>query len=160
MKQKRDTLETRSTTNGVTPGTGQRRFVMCAGFQNTRSMTASNDTNDTKNLMIPFGFVGYCLLLRFGDMREKAELISNDVEKIDCQYGRRKAERVVLDNLSEKILECYRHAGDCERQAAGQTDPFLRKAFLDTAASWVKLAQNYELEERATRLMVKPRRQK
>jgi hypothetical protein len=46
--------------------------------------------------------------------------------------------------MSERIRECYRHAEDCERQAAAQTDPALRKSFLDTAASWVKLAKTYE----------------
>jgi hypothetical protein len=50
----------------------------------------------------------------------------------------------VVDDLSEKIRECYRHAEDCERQAAWQTNPDLRKSFLDTAASWVKLAKTYE----------------
>jgi hypothetical protein len=52
----------------------------------------------------------------------------------------------VIDNLSKKIRECYRHARDCEREAAAQTDLALRKSFLDTAAGWVKLAQRYEVE--------------
>jgi hypothetical protein len=60
--------------------------------------------------------------------------------------------------MSEKIRECYQHAENCERQAAAQTDPALRKSFLDTAASWAKLAKSYELEERITRFMFKPGR--
>jgi hypothetical protein len=56
---------------------------------------------------------------------------------------------------SEKISECYRHAEVCERQAIAQTDPVLRKDFLNTAACWVKLAQNYEFEERLTRFTFK-----
>jgi hypothetical protein len=59
-------------------------------------------------------------------------------------------------DLSEKIRECYRHAEDCERQAVAQTDPALRKDFLDTAARWVKLAQSYEFEEQLTQLTFKP----
>jgi predicted DNA-binding transcriptional regulator len=61
---------------------------------------------------------------------------------------------------SEKIRECYRHAEVCKREAAAQTDPVLRKGFLDTAAGWVKLAQSYEFEERLTRFTFKPGRQK
>ena len=29
----------------------------------------------------------------------------------------------MLKNLSEEIRECYRHAEDCARKAAAQTDP-------------------------------------
>ena len=47
----------------------------------------------------------------------------------------------MLENLSEKIRECYRHAEDCERQGKTQTDPALRKDFFDAAQRWIKLAQ-------------------
>ncbi|HEY2533480.1 MAG TPA: hypothetical protein VGJ20_37045 [Xanthobacteraceae bacterium] len=57
----------------------------------------------------------------------------------------------VLDNLREKIRECYLHVEACEREAAAQTDPALRKDFLDTAARWLKRAQRYEFEQRLTR---------
>jgi hypothetical protein len=63
----------------------------------------------------------------------------------------------VLDNVSEKIRECYRHADDCERQAAAQSSPSLRQDFLDTAERWLKLARSYELSERLTRFTFKPR---
>jgi hypothetical protein len=61
----------------------------------------------------------------------------------------------VVDDLSERIRECYRHAENCERQAAAQTDPALQKSFLDTAAIWVKIAQTYEFEEQLMRFTSK-----
>lgn len=61
----------------------------------------------------------------------------------------------MLDNLSEKIRECYRHAEDCERRAQLQTDPGLRQDFLNTAAHWLKLAQSYEFAERLQRFPIK-----
>lgn len=64
----------------------------------------------------------------------------------------------MLENLSENVRECYRHAEDCERQASLQTDPALRQDFLDTAARWVKLARSYELSERLSRFTFKPNR--
>jgi hypothetical protein len=42
----------------------------------------------------------------------------------------------------------FASAGDCARQAASQSDPKLRRDFLDVEASWLKLARNYELTER------------
>lgn len=37
----------------------------------------------------------------------------------------------MLKNLSEEIRECYRHAEDCARKAAAQTDPTIKKDFSD-----------------------------
>jgi hypothetical protein len=37
----------------------------------------------------------------------------------------------MLNNLSKQIRECYRHAEDCARQAAAQTDPKLKGDLLD-----------------------------
>lgn len=65
---------------------------------------------------------------------------------------------MLLDNPSEKIRECHRHAEDCERQAQLQTDPGLRQNFLDTAARWLKLAQSYEFAEQLQRFTFKPKR--
>jgi hypothetical protein len=62
----------------------------------------------------------------------------------------------VLQNLSENIRECYRHAEDCERLATKQTDPDLRKDFLDTAERWLKLAHSYEFTERLVRFLPSP----
>lgn len=64
--------------------------------------------------------------------------------------ARRHAHMIDDFAASEQIRECYRHAEACEREAAAQTDPLLRKDFLDTAARWVKLARSFEFR-RATR---------
>ncbi len=62
----------------------------------------------------------------------------------------------MLENLTENIRECYRHAEDCERQAAVQTDPSLRQDFLDIATRWIKLAESYGLVERVNAFTRKP----
>jgi hypothetical protein len=56
----------------------------------------------------------------------------------------------VLNNLSEQIRECYRHAEDCARKAAAQTDPKIKADFLDSERRWLVLAQSYEFTERLT----------
>jgi len=58
--------------------------------------------------------------------------------------------RVVLNNLSKQICECYRHAEDCARKAAAQTDPKIKADFLDSERRWLVLAQSYEFTERLT----------
>ena len=56
--------------------------------------------------------------------------------------------RVVLNNVSEQIRECYRHAEDCARKAAAQTDPELNASFLDLERRWLVLARSYDFTER------------
>jgi hypothetical protein len=56
----------------------------------------------------------------------------------------------MLKNLSEEIRECHRHAEDCERQAAAQTDPKLKADFVQLAQRWLFLARSYEFTERLT----------
>jgi hypothetical protein len=56
----------------------------------------------------------------------------------------------MLKNLTEEIRECYRHAGDCARQAAAQNDPTLKQDFLDTEQRWLFLARSYEFTDRLT----------
>jgi hypothetical protein len=53
----------------------------------------------------------------------------------------------MLNNLSVEIRECYRHAHDCARQAAAQTDPQLKQDFLDTEQRWLFLARSYEFTD-------------
>jgi hypothetical protein len=53
----------------------------------------------------------------------------------------------MLNNLSVEIRECYRHAHDCARQAAFQTDPQLKQDFLDAEGRWLFLARSYEFTE-------------
>jgi len=54
----------------------------------------------------------------------------------------------VLNNVSEQIRECYRHAEDCARKAAAQTDPELNASFLDLERRWLVLARSYDFTER------------
>ena len=54
----------------------------------------------------------------------------------------------MLNNLSEEIRECYRHAEDCARKAAEQTDPGLRDDFLRLEKRWLDLARSMEFAER------------
>lgn len=56
----------------------------------------------------------------------------------------------MLNNLSEQIRECLRHAEDCARQAAAQTCPKLKEDFLDMERRWLFLARSYEFTERVT----------
>jgi hypothetical protein len=58
--------------------------------------------------------------------------------------------RVVLNNLSAQVRECLRHAQDCARKAAAQTDPKLKNDFLDMERRWLSLARSYEFTERLT----------
>ena len=56
----------------------------------------------------------------------------------------------MLNNVSEQIRECLRHAEDCARQAAAQSCPNLKKDFLDMERRWLFLARSYEFTERVT----------
>jgi hypothetical protein len=47
----------------------------------------------------------------------------------------------MLENLSNQVHECLRHAEDCVQRAASQTDPKLRRHFLIIGACWLKLSQ-------------------
>jgi len=63
-----------------------------------------------------------------------------------------RAGRVVLNNLSEEIRECYRHADDCALKAIAHTDAQLKQDFLDLEQRWLFLARSYEFSERLTNL--------
>jgi hypothetical protein len=71
--------------------------------------------------------------------------IQAELASVHANGARRHAHMIDDFAASEKIRECYQHAEVCEREAAAQSDPALRKDFLDTAARWVKLAQSYEI---------------
>jgi hypothetical protein len=64
----------------------------------------------------------------------------------------------VLNNLSEQVGECYRHAEDCARKAAAQTDPELKEDFLTLERRWMFLARSYEFTERLTYFSKETRR--
>lgn len=65
----------------------------------------------------------------------------------------------MLNNLSEQIRECLRHAEDCARQAAAQTCPNLKDDFLDMERRWLFLARSYEFTERVTDFTAETKRQ-
>jgi hypothetical protein len=65
----------------------------------------------------------------------------------------------MLNNLSEQIRDCLRHAEDCARQAAVQTCPKLKADFLDMERRWLFLARSYEFTERVTDLSAETNRQ-
>ena len=54
----------------------------------------------------------------------------------------------MLNNLSEQIRDCYRHAQDCARKAAEQTEPKLKQDFLELEESWLFLARSFKFNER------------
>ena len=54
----------------------------------------------------------------------------------------------MLNNLSEEICECYRHAENCARNAVDRTDPKIKVDFLDLERRWLVLARSYEFTER------------
>jgi hypothetical protein len=47
------------------------------------------------------------------------------------------------NNLSEQLRDCYRHAQDCARKAAEQTDPNLKQDFLVIERRWRSLAAQH-----------------
>ena len=47
------------------------------------------------------------------------------------------------NNLSEQIRDCYRHAQDCARKAAEQTDLNLKQDFLVIERRWRSLAAQH-----------------
>ena len=53
-------------------------------------------------------------------------------------------------NVSEEIRECYRHAEDCARKAATQTDPKRKENFFELEQRWLFLARSWEFAERLT----------
>jgi hypothetical protein len=56
----------------------------------------------------------------------------------------------MLSDLSAEIRECYRHAENCARKAAAQTDAKLKSDFLDLEQRWLFLARSYEFTNRLT----------
>jgi hypothetical protein len=48
---------------------------------------------------------------------------------------------LMLNNLSEETYELYRQALHCERQADVQTDPKVKRQFLELKRLWLLLAR-------------------
>jgi hypothetical protein len=58
--------------------------------------------------------------------------------------------RVVLNNWSAQIRECYQNAVDCAREAAAHTDPQIKQDFLNLKRGWLLLARSYDSDGRLT----------
>jgi hypothetical protein len=56
----------------------------------------------------------------------------------------------VLNNLSEESYGCYEQALRCERQADAQTDPKVKRQFLELKRLWLLLARTSEFTESQT----------
>ena len=54
----------------------------------------------------------------------------------------------MLQNLSDDIRECYRHAEECRRRAEEARDVETRADFLAMESRWLGLAHSYEFAER------------
>jgi hypothetical protein len=59
---------------------------------------------------------------------------------------------VMLNNLSEQVRECLRHAEGCAQRAAAQADPKLKQDFLQLEQKWLSFARSFQLTERLTAL--------
>jgi hypothetical protein len=65
----------------------------------------------------------------------------------------------MLNDVSEQIRDCLRHAEDCARKAAAQSDPTLKADFLDMERRWLSLARSYELTGQLTYFSGETRRE-
>ena len=57
----------------------------------------------------------------------------------------------MLQNLSEEIRECLRHAEDCKRRAKTPLSADAIKDYLDMEQRWLALARSYEFTEMLSR---------
>jgi hypothetical protein len=59
--------------------------------------------------------------------------------------------------LSDRVRECLRHAEECMRQTAAQTDPKLRRDYLIIGACWLKLIRELERQDQQFTVPAKPK---
>jgi hypothetical protein len=59
--------------------------------------------------------------------------------------------RVMLQDLSDEIRECYRLAEDCRRRADGATDRVTKQYYLAMEQRWLGLARSYDFAEQLSR---------
>ena len=57
----------------------------------------------------------------------------------------------MLQNLSEEIRECLRHAEECKRLSKIALTPSAIKDYLDMEQRWLNQARSYEFTERLSR---------
>jgi hypothetical protein len=55
---------------------------------------------------------------------------------------------VMLENLSEEIRGCLRHAAECARKAKESSKPNLREDFLEMKRRWLRLAHSYQFAQK------------
>ena len=53
----------------------------------------------------------------------------------------------MLENLSEKVRNCLRHAEQCGHRAKIEPDPNLARDYLDMERHWLSLARSYQFSE-------------
>ena len=58
----------------------------------------------------------------------------------------------MLQNLSEEIRECLRHAEECRLLSKAALSPAGIKGYLDMEERWLALARSYEFAERLSKL--------
>ena len=56
----------------------------------------------------------------------------------------------MLKRLSDEIVECHRHAAECQEKAEQATDPEMKRDLLALERSWLFLASSYEVDERSS----------
>ena len=54
----------------------------------------------------------------------------------------------MLNNLSEQLRECHRHAELCAWRASVQSDSQLKDIYLEMEHRWLMLARSHEFSER------------
>jgi hypothetical protein len=55
---------------------------------------------------------------------------------------------VMLENLSEEIRGCLRHAEECARKAEEASKSRLREEFLEMKRRWLRLAHSYQFAQK------------
>jgi hypothetical protein len=61
---------------------------------------------------------------------------------------------VMLQKLSEHILDCYERAAECADQAAQAPDEIWKSDFINMEQSWTHLARSCEYMEELERLLL------
>jgi hypothetical protein len=59
----------------------------------------------------------------------------------------------MLQNLSEEIRECLRHAEECKRLSKTALTAFATSDYLEMEQRWLALARSYEFAERLSSFM-------
>lgn len=64
----------------------------------------------------------------------------------------------MLKQLGEQIRDCYRHAEVCAQKAAAQTEPELKRDFLELEREWLLLAHSCQFSSRLNGFSAKAKR--